>query len=154
MKKKSKGCVFCEKYKENKDKENYILERGMQCFTVLNLYPYNNGHLMIVPYRHIAEFENLKQEELNEMMALTSRAVQALKKAFKSEGFNIGANIGEIAGAGICEHVHLHVVPRWTSDTNFMPVLADTNVIPEWLDQAYDKLKKALGGLNEPTLEK
>jgi len=148
LKEKSEGCIFCQKIKENKDKENYILERGDKSFSILNLYPYNNGHLMIVPYRHVADFEHLDEKELADIMALVSRSTKALKNAIDPDGFNIGANIGRVAGAGIADHIHIHIVPRWVADTNFMPVLADTNVIPEGLIQTYDKITNSLKDIN------
>ena len=154
LKEKPDGCVFCEKLNDNNDKDNYILERGKDSFTIMNIYPYNNGHLMIVPNRHIAEIEQLTVNEMSEMMELVSRAVKALKKSMNPEGFNMGANIGRIAGAGIADHIHFHVVPRWTADTNFMPVLSNTDVIPEGLNQTYDNLKGALEEIDEPPLKR
>lgn len=140
---KEEGCVFCKKVSENNDEKNYILYRGKHAFVVLNLYPYNNGHLMVVPYRHIADFSRLNDNELCEMMRLVSTSTKALQSCMNPDGFNIGANIGAIAGAGIADHIHMHVVPRWSADTNFMPVLTSTNVIPESLDEAYILIKKA-----------
>ena len=114
---------------------------------ILNIFPYNNGHLMVVPYRHIAELSAMEKEELNEMITLVARGTEALKGAMNPDGFNVGANIGEIAGAGISDHLHTHVVPRWKADTNFMPVLSDTDIIPESLEDTYKKIKTALGDL-------
>ena len=141
---KPQGCIFCEKPKENKDKENYILYRGKTAFIILNAFPYNSGHLMIAPYRHVPSLEHLNDEELLEISKLITLSLKFIRRAMNPDGFNIGVNIGRAAGAGIEEHVHVHVVPRWVGDTNFMPVLADTKVIPEALDATYDKLKRAL----------
>lgn len=152
--KQSDGCIFCQKLKEDDDKKNYILERGSKCFTIMNIYPYNNGHLMVIPNRHVANIEELETSELTEIMQLIKRSVMVLKNTVFPEGFNIGANIGRLAGAGIADHIHFHIVPRWTADTNFMPVVANTNVIPEGLNQTYDKLIKAFGDIDEPPLER
>jgi ATP adenylyltransferase len=154
VKEKPSGCIFCEKLKENKDKQNYILERSRSCFSILNVYPYNNGHLMVVPNNHISDVEILGTDELTEIMQLITRSVKALKQVMHPEGFNIGANIGRIAGAGIADHIHFHIVPRWTADTNFMPMLAGTNVIPQALDEAYGLIKKALSEIHEPALKR
>ncbi len=137
---KAKGCVLCEKMAENRDKENYILYRSSRCCAMLNLYPYNNGHIMVVPYRHVPSTESLDEEELLDLMLVLNKGLAALRKAMNPDGFNIGINIGRAAGAGIEDHVHLHLVPRWEGDTNFMGILADTRVIPELLDQTYEKL--------------
>lgn len=137
-------CIFCYKPQEEKDEENYILLRGNTSFVMLNTYPYNNGHLMIAPYRHIASIEQMKSEETTEMMKLTSRMIGVLKETMQPEGFNIGMNLGKAAGAGIEEHIHMHIVPRWVGDYNFMPLLSDTKVIPEALEESYRKLKKNL----------
>ncbi len=142
--KKPKECLFCVKAKESKDRENYILYRGRRCFIMLNIYPYNNGHLMIAPYRHVASLEDLDEETLTELMVLLNKSLRLLRQVMDPHGFNIGINLGKAAGAGIVEHVHIHVVPRWKGDTNFMPVLAETKVIPELLDETYEKLMAAL----------
>jgi ATP adenylyltransferase len=141
--KKGEGCIFCDKIAENDDKGNYILHRGERCYVILNLYPYNNGHLMVSPYRHVPSVEQLEEDELTEMMLLVNRSLKALRRAMRPDGFNIGVNIGKAAGAGIEEHVHIHVVPRWEADTNFMPIFSNTRVIPELLDETYRKLKSA-----------
>lgn len=141
--KKGEGCIFCDKVAENDDQANYILYRGKTCYVMLNLYPYNNGHLMVSPYRHVPSPEQLQEDELTEMMLLVNRSIRALRWAMHPDGFNIGVNIGKAAGAGIEEHVHIHIVPRWEGDTNFMPVLSQTRVIPELLDDTYCKLKAA-----------
>jgi ATP adenylyltransferase len=138
------GCIFCIKLAENRDAENLVAWRGERAFVMLNRYPYNAGHLMVVPYVHVASTEELPPETLTEMMLLTNRCLAALRKVMSPEAFNIGANLGHAAGAGIAEHVHLHIVPRWEGDTNFMAVLADVRVVPELLADTYCKLRAAL----------
>ena len=138
---KEKGCILCDKPKENKDAPNYILHRGQKNFVMLNSYPYNPGHLMIAPYRHVASLEELSKEELHEHYEMVSHSLKVLKKEFKPAGFNIGMNLGRAAGAGIDDHIHTHIVPRWSGDSNFMPVIADVRVIPEALAETYDRLK-------------
>jgi len=143
---KDKGCLFCTKKEEppEKDRENYILHRGPTCLVMLNLYPYTNGHLMVAPYQHAASVELLDDGPLHEMGKLTQAAVAALRKVMAAHGFNIGVNVGTVAGAGVPDHVHVHVVPRWEGDANFMSVLAETRLMPETLDQTYDKLLPVL----------
>ena len=141
---KYEGCIFCDFPKENKDEERLILYRGKSCFVIMNNYPYNPGHLMIAPYRHVASVEELNDEEALEMMKLSQKMVEVIKKAMNPDGFNLGINLGKVAGAGIEDHIHLHIVPRWNGDTNFMPVLADVKVIPEAIEDSYKKLKKYL----------
>ncbi len=138
---KPEGCILCEKPEEDKDEQNYILYRGDKNFIILNSYPYNPGHLMVAPYRHTGNLEELTEEERNEHFETVSRAIRALREAFNPGGFNIGANIGKVAGAGIDDHFHSHIVPRWQGDTNYMPVLADVRVLPEALAETYQKLK-------------
>ncbi len=147
--KKEKGCIFCQKSKEDKDEENYILLRGEKCLVMLNAFPYNNGHLMIAPYRHIASIENLREEEAVEIMKILSRMTLLLKEVMHPDGFNIGVNLGDVAGAGIVDHLHFHIVPRWKGDCNFMPVLSDTKVISEALQQTYRKLRENLNTSSE-----
>lgn len=141
LKEKNEGCIFCEIPKENQDKENYVLYRGKFCFVILNTYPYNNGHIMIAPYAHIKNLEELNRDTINELMSLCQKSISVLKEKMNPQGFNIGANIGKVGGAGILEHVHLHIVPRWQGDTNFMPVISDTKVMPQYLSETYDLLK-------------
>ncbi len=137
----SDKCFLCEaKDRAEKDDDNLVLYRGEHCFVIMNKYPYNNGHLMIAPYRHIGELEKLSDEELLEMMQLTKLSVSAIKKSMGAQGFNIGFNVGRVAGAGRADHIHLHIVPRWGGDTNFMPVLADVKVISEELKRTYERL--------------
>ncbi|WP_456365009.1 HIT family protein [Thermococcus sp.] len=141
---KHEGCIFCDFPKENRDRERLILYRGKHSFVIMNNYPYNPGHVMIAPYRHVGKWEDLTDEELLEIMRLSQLMIKAIKRAMNPDGFNLGINLGRVAGAGIDDHVHLHVVPRWNGDTNFMPIVADTKVIPESLQEAYDELKKAI----------
>ena len=139
---KESKCIFCEKPKQEKDEDNYILFRGRSCLVMLNAYPYNNGHLMIAPYRHIDSVEDLDHDEAREMMEILSRMITLLKKVLRPEGFNVGMNLGSVAGAGVADHLHLHVVPRWEGDTSFMPLISDTKIISESLRKTYQKLKK------------
>jgi ATP adenylyltransferase len=135
-----KGCFICEKAAENKDKENYILYRGVKNLILLNSFPYNPGHLLVAPYRHVGNIEELTIEERNEHFELVSRSIQVLKKESKPDGFNIGANLGKVAGAGLEGHFHSHIVPRWNGDTNFVPVLGDVRVVPQALSDTYNAL--------------
>lgn len=132
--------VFARLAAENRDKENLILWRGQHVFVIMNLYPYNNGHLMIVPYREVSNYEDLSPEEQVELATTIERCIQWLKHALQPEGFNVGMNLGKAAGAGIPRHLHMHIVPRWGGDTNFMPTVAETKVIPEALVDTYNKL--------------
>ena len=138
---KQKGCIFCDKTLEDQDSDNLILLRGEHCFVMMNRYPYTNGHLMVVPYVHVDSPTALPPETLMEMMNLVNIALEVLRESMHSDGFNVGMNLGASAGAGIADHIHMHVVPRWTGDTNFMPVLGDTRVIVEGLQACYDKLR-------------
>ena len=140
--KKKRGCFFCNELKEKKSKENLILYQGEHVFVVMNKYPYTNGHLMVVPKRHCLSLEQLDNNELKEFFDLLKTSVRALKASFHPHGFNIGMNIGKVAGAGE-DHLHLHIVPRWAGDTNFMPVIGKTKVIPEYLGKTYQKLHSA-----------
>ena len=136
-------CIFCEKPEEKKDDENYILFRGRKNFVILNIFPYNNGHLMVSPYRHLSSMDEMTDEELLENFMLVAKFSSLIKKEFNADGFNIGINLGKTAGAGF-EHVHTHVVPRWNGDSNYMPVIAGVKVMPELLSSTYEKLKNAL----------
>ena len=140
---KEKGCFLCKYLKSKHDRKNLILYRGETAFVMLNRYPYNSGHLMIAPVKHTAEFTDLSDEELLEIMKLTTRSIEVLNKVLKPMGFNIGVNLGRVAGAGLEDHLHFHVVPRWNGDTNFMPVNFDTKVMPQLLDETYVMLKKS-----------
>jgi ATP adenylyltransferase len=140
---KEQGCVFCVKpaQGQEQDKENLVLYRGERCFVLMNLFPYNNGHLMIAPYAHVPDIERLDAETLTEIMLTAQKSLAALRAAIHPDGFNMGINQGTVAGAGIADHVHFHVVPRWNGDTNFMPVLAETKVMPDYLENTYRQLK-------------
>ena len=138
------GCIFCEKPAENNDKENLILHRASDTFIIMNRYPYNNGHLMIVPFRHTFELKSLSENERMEMFQLLELSQRVLTDVMKPQGFNIGMNLGQIAGAGIADHLHFHIVPRWGGDTNFMPVIGNTKVISEALEETWKKLKNAI----------
>lgn len=139
---KPKGCIFCTKPKDNDDKENLIIYRGKKVFIIMNKYPYNNAHLMIVPYRHLSDYSALTEEELSEISKLTQITIGILKKTIKPDGFNIGFNIGESAGAGIAQHIHKHIVPRWNGDTSFMPVICHTQVNVDGMTECWKELKK------------
>ncbi len=134
-------CILCQKPAENADEVNLILYRGRLNFVILNKYPYNPGHLMVAPYRHIATLEDMNDDELFEHFDVVRKSTKALRTVFDPAGFNIGINLGKIAGAGISDHAHTHIVPRWSGDTNFMPIVADTRVLPEGLASTYAKLK-------------
>ncbi len=137
---KDEGCIFCDKPKRNNDREDLLLYRGERNMVMLNKYPYNPGHLMVAPYKHVWKLEDLGDEDLLEHMQLVRQCVVMLKEEMNPEGFNTGMNLGKVAGAGIEDHLHTHIVPRWNGDTNFMPVLSDTRAIPEALDETYSKL--------------
>ena len=134
-------CIFCAKPAADDDEANLIVHRGKRCYVILNLFPYTNGHLMVAPYEHVARFQNLPAETVAEMMALAQRAMGRLEEVYDPHGYNVGLNQGRVAGAGVEHHIHLHVVPRWGGDTNFMPVIADTKVMPQTLEQSYQALK-------------
>ena len=143
---KGKGCFLCKSFASRKDRDNLILLRGKTGVVLMNRYPYTGGHLMVAPYRHIASLEDMTQEEMCEMMKLTQQAIRALKKVARPHGFNIGVNIGEAAGAGLKDHIHLHIVPRWTGDTNFVTVMADIRIVPQALQELWKELRKVLKG--------
>lgn len=136
-------CIFCDKPAEDRDEANLIVHRGHTAFVILNLYPYNNGHLMVVPYAHTPSLEQLDAATLTEIMTLTNAGMAALRAVYNPQAFNLGANIGTAAGAGIADHVHLHVVPRWAGDTNFMTAVSGARVIPEDLRETYWLVRKA-----------
>jgi ATP adenylyltransferase len=136
--------LFARIAQSNQDEANHVLARDRTCFALLNRYPYTGGHLMIVPYKQTAELEGLTADELRDLMTLTRRCQNALTRVMKPDGFNIGINLGKCAGAGIVEHLHIHVVPRWNGDTNFMPVLAHTTVVPQALQELAAQLRAAL----------
>ena len=139
---KESGCIFCTRINQDSDKENLILLRGKNNFVIMNKYPYNNGHIMVVPNRHSSEFDSLSDPEKLEMINLVSKSMNVLKKTVNPDGFNVGMNIGKIAGAGIDDHLHFHIVPRWAADTNFMPVVGQTKIISEDLGETWKRLKR------------
>jgi len=136
------GCVFCMLRDDpDKDEANFVIHRAFHNFVVLNLYPYISGHLLIVPYEHVAELDAATKETTDELMDLTKRSQTALRDAYQPTGFNIGMNLGRSAGAGIVDHIHIHILPRWVGDTNFMSTVGNTRVIPEDLSTTYEKLR-------------
>jgi ATP adenylyltransferase len=140
-------CIFCAKPGEGpeRDAENLIVHRGERCFVILNKFPYTNGHLMVAPYEHLASLPGLDAETVAEIMALAQRAMGVLEETYSPHGYNVGFNQGRVAGAGVEHHIHMHVVPRWGGDTNFMPVLADTRVMPQTLEQSFEALSGSFG---------
>ncbi len=143
----AKGCVFCQKLAQKDDEENLIVYRSSLSAIIMNIYPYNSGHLMVVPFAHKAMFEDLTKEELSDVMEQTQLGIKLLRMTSHPDGFNFGANLGRLSGAGIADHIHFHIVPRWDGDTNFMPVLTETKVISEDLHDTVRKLTKALANL-------
>jgi ATP adenylyltransferase len=139
------GCIFCDALAPGDDRRSLILRRGPKAFLILNKYPYASGHVMAVLNRHVGSLEEAASEELGQVMELVQAAVRAVGRAYAPEGFNVGLNQGRAAGAGVPKHLHIHVVPRWSGDVNFMPVVSDTRVLPESLDTTYDRLLAALG---------
>jgi ATP adenylyltransferase len=133
-------CIFCAKAEQGDDEAALIAHRGERCFVILNKYPYTNGHLMVAPFEHLATIQGLPADTVAEMMALAQRAISILEAKYEPQGYNVGFNQGRVAGAGVEHHIHLHVVPRWGGDTNFMQVLADTRVMPQTLEQTYEAL--------------
>src|SRR5947209_1770764 len=131
------------------DAENLVIARDRTCYALLNAYPYTGGHLMVVPYKQVQDFDGLTEQEMSDLMVLTRRCIAALKKVMHPEGFNVGVNLGKVAGAGILEHLHIHVVPRWQGDTNFMPVLGSTTVVPQALRELSAQLRSVLSGLSQ-----
>jgi len=140
---KTTGCVFCDVQKETDGPGNLVIFRGKRCFVILNRYPYTSGHMMVVADQHLDSLEDLDAETRAEMMELATHGMTVIRSVYQPDAFNVGANIGEAAGAGITGHVHLHVVPRWTADSNFMLTLAETKVMPESLEDTYARLRQA-----------
>jgi ATP adenylyltransferase len=134
-------CIFCAALADGDDEANLIVHRADRCFVILNKYPYTNGHLMVAPFEHLATIQALDEPTASEMMALAQRAIEALERSYRPHGYNVGFNQGRVAGAGVEHHIHMHVVPRWGGDTNYMPVLAETRVLPQMLEQSYEALK-------------
>ena len=139
------SCVFCDKRDGNRDRENLLLYRSKYSFVLMNPFPYNNGHLMVLPRRHVAGMEDLSDEELLDLMKTSRLCLECLKDAMSPEGFNLGINFGKVAGAGLGEHLHLHIVPRWAGDASFMAVVGETRVIPEHLSRTYESLAQQFG---------
>jgi ATP adenylyltransferase len=143
---KSDECIFCAK-PELDDDSALIVHRGERCFVMLNAFPYASGHVMVAPYEHTADLAGLEEAASLELMSLTQDSLRAIRATYRPDGFNVGANLGTVAGAGVADHVHMHVVPRWEGDTNFMPVLSEVRVLPESLQDTHRKLKEAFAGL-------
>jgi ATP adenylyltransferase len=143
--KKPKGCFFCKALAERRDQANLLVHRGRECFCIMNRYPYNNGHLMVAANRHVGGLNDLSDSELLELMTLTREAQNVLTRLMKPQGFNLGINLGKVAGAGVVDHLHIHIVPRWNGDTNFMPVTASIKVVPQALDDLCRQLRTAFG---------
>jgi ATP adenylyltransferase len=140
---KEGGCIFCLARDGDDDRERLVVHRGERAFVLLNAYPYASGHVMVAPYEHVPTIEELDEPGLTEMMTLSQRSLAALREVYSPDGHNLGINHGKVAGAGYADHVHLHVVPRWEGDNNFMPVVADTRVIPQALEDAWEQLREA-----------
>jgi ATP adenylyltransferase len=143
---KEDRCIFCDAVAANDDKKFLIVLRGEKNFVILNLYPYTSGHVMVVPYAHVSDFSTAEPDTLAEMMRLSQRVQVALAKTYNPQGYNLGMNLGRAAGAGITQHLHLHVLPRWSGDANFMTVVGETRVEPEELSTTYERLRTALAG--------
>jgi ATP adenylyltransferase len=141
---KNAGCVFCEAEKEKDDEKARIVHRGKSCFIILNTFPYTPGHVMVVPYAHLDELQKLPTDAANEMIALSQRMETVLRELYHPDGVNLGMNIGKAAGAGIAGHIHMHVLPRWVADSNFMTVVGETRVLPETLDTTWRRMKESI----------
>lgn len=150
---KHPGCFLCDIVHGSDDRRNLVLLRGEHCLLVMNRYPYNNGHLMAAPYRHVDSLEAMSEAELLDMLRLASTGCTALRRAVHAGGFNVGFNLGAAAGAGLKDHVHAHIVPRWEGDTNFMPVISDVKVIPQSLDESWRNISEVMGTLSGPAEE-
>lgn len=149
LKSSQPGCFLCDILQAEADRENLVLRRGEHCAVLMNRYPYNNGHLLVTPYRHVDALEVMQPGEQQEMLGLAGQACAWLRQVMRPDGFNIGINQGAAAGAGLKEHIHLHIVPRWNGDTNFMPVLAEVKIIPQALDELWALLHTAAGRKEE-----
>ncbi len=141
------GCIFCTKPAVGNDEQELLLERGRTCFTMLNAFPYNTGHLMVAPLRHVDSFSGLDDDERVDLLTLVGRAEEILRREYRPQGFNMGVNLGEAAGAGVLGHLHVHVVPRWSGDTNFMAAIGEARVLPEALGRTFERLRQALADL-------
>lgn len=142
---KTPGCLFCEVLQAGDDRMVYIVERGQHCFIMLNTFPYTSGHMMIAPYDHVDQLARLAGPAAQEMMSLTQRMEGVLREVYRPEGINVGMNIGKAAGAGVAGHIHMHILPRWTADSNFMTTVGETRVVPEDLETTYSRLREKLG---------
>jgi ATP adenylyltransferase len=140
-------CIFCDAPKQS-DQQALIVHRGTHCYVILNLYPYTNGHVMVVPYAHLDELEKLSADAAREMMALTQRSEGILRSLYKPDGINLGMNIGKAAGAGVAGHIHMHILPRWVADANFISVIGETRVLPETLEVTWERIGKAFASGN------
>jgi ATP adenylyltransferase len=139
------GCIFCEQPRLNDDRKAFIVHRGRHCYIILNAFPYTSGHVMIVPYEHVDQLNKLPTEAANELIALAQRIEGALRQVYRPDGLNLGMNLGKAAGAGVAGHIHLHALPRWVADANFVSVIGETRVLPEALETTWERLKEALG---------
>lgn len=148
---RKEGCIFCTRPGAGDDRESLILHRGQAVYAIMNLYPYNTGHVMVTPYRHVGDLERLDEGEMRELMDLTSLMIRVIKQEMQPQGFNLGINLGKAAGAGYDEHIHMHIVPRWQGDTNFMPVVGESKVMPESIAGTYERLLRGLGDLLKDT---
>jgi ATP adenylyltransferase len=143
---KTTGCVFCNAVKEKDDANALIVYRGKNCFVILNAFPYTPGHVMIVPYAHLDELQKLSTDAAHEMIALSQRMEAVLRELYRPDGINLGMNIGKAAGAGIAGHIHMHVLPRWIADANFVSVVGETRILPETLEVTWERMRKAMQG--------
>ncbi len=144
---KPEGCFICDAVKSEDPDEKFVLHRDEKTVIIMNIYPYNTGHILIAPVRHVANLEDLSLDEIKSMGVILQKSILLLKKVLKPDGFNVGLNLGRVAGAGLEDHLHFHVVPRWNGDTNFMPIIANTKVIPEAIRETFLKLKKGEEGI-------
>jgi ATP adenylyltransferase len=142
-KKEKPGCIFCNRFKRKQDEQDLILVRSPKAMVIMNRFPYNNGHLMVMPKRHVGSFQKLNPGEVRDIHKLIALCLNAMGRELKPDGFNIGLNLGRVAGAGVADHIHWHIVPRWNGDTNFMPVVSETKVMPEHLQALYARLRRA-----------
>ncbi len=146
---KEEGCIFCNKSNSSNDRESLILYRGNLCFVIINLYPYNNGHLMVVPYKHESDTSKIDMKTKLEILTLADKTIEILTAKLNPNGFNFGANIGEAGGAGIVDHIHYHLVPRWNGDTIFMPIISETKIVVQSLKKIYDNLRPEFDKIND-----
>lgn len=144
--KEGENCIFCHKAEESDDRKAWIVHRGTHCYICLNAFPYTSGHVMVIPFEHIDELQKLPREAADEMMELCQRSETVLRNLYRPDGINLGMNIGAAAGAGVAGHIHMHVLPRWIADANFMSVVGETRVLPEALDVSWERLRKEFAG--------